>query len=82
MSDPKIDKFSAELGQKAKVERHEVSSELSARGNSRLRDLGEELNPMPKHLKNKGSMAVHIYQSEMLGQVLFMGQAHSLGDTP
>jgi len=27
-------------------------------------------------------MAIHIYQSEILGQVFFMGQVNTLADTP
>jgi len=70
------------MGQKVKVERHEVASEASTKGNGLLRDIGELVNPIPNTLKYVGSMAVHIYQSEMLRQVFFMGQAQTLGDTP
>lgn len=75
-------KFQGELGGKAKVERHDVSNEQAAQGNARLRDIGEMLNPIPKHVKYMGSMAVHIYQSEMIGQVFFMGQVSTLSGTP
>lgn len=75
-------KFTQNLQGTAKVERHDISGEQAEKGNARLRDLGTDLNPMPEYLNYKGSMAVHIYQSEMLGQIFFMGQTNTLADTP
>lgn len=74
-------KFNTELGQGATVKRTEEKGELPQRMASMLCAIGEELNPLPKNLKYLGSAAVHIYQSEMLGQLFFASQC-PLGDTP
>lgn len=82
MSDHKTQTFNTDLGQKASVERHEVRGKEIEMANHRVMEIGRSLNPMPDHLKYLGSMAVHIYQSEMLGQLFFMSQCQTLGDTP
>lgn len=73
--------FDTEIGQKVRVERDEVKTELAERSNAQLRDIGSALNPYPQALNYKGSLAVHIFESPMLGQIMFVGQT-LLRDVP
>jgi hypothetical protein len=72
--DNKDTTFNRDIGQKAKVERHEFANENSARQNKLLWDMAEKLNPAPKAVKHLGSFAVHVYQSEHLKQLFFVKQ--------
>ena len=73
--------FQTELGQKVSVER-EQTAELAGKSNAILRNLGEALNPLAKNLKYKGSMAMHVYSSEILGQIFFVAQTATMQDVP
>lgn len=72
--DFKKQNFNTEIGQKVKVERHEVKNETAERGNAELRQIGERFNPYPQAMQYKGSMCVHVYQSEILGHIMFAAQ--------
>lgn len=74
-------KFNTDIGQKATVQRQDFANELSTKANAALRGIGESVNPVAGSLTYMGSAAVHIYQSEMLGQIFFMSQAQTLGQT-
>mgnify|MGYP001456754919 CR=1 FL=1 len=82
VNDFMIKKFNTDIGQKATVERHETASELATRANRTLRHLGETLNPIGEHLKYMGSASIHVYQSEMLGQLFFLSQTDTMQDCP
>lgn len=69
-----------EIGQKVAVERHEIQNGLASSLNERLRDIGEAGNPIAKTLEYKGSMACHIYESPVLGQVFFITQTQTMQD--
>lgn len=75
-----------EMGQRIKVERADrTNSEIIDSAGEALRSIGRALgasDPAAKHCRYMGSAAVHIYQSEMLGQVMFFSQASTLGDCP
>lgn len=73
-------KFNSEMGATARIEREEVTNELSVKANAKLRDLGAELNPMIDSLNYKGSCAVHVYESKVLGHIFFMTQAQTMQD--
>lgn len=79
MSDSK--KVATDFGINAKVERTKDQSELAQRANLYLRQIGEDIVPV-KGLLYKGSAAIHIYQSEILGQVFFVSQTATLQDCP
>lgn len=73
-----------EFGQKAKVTRHEVSNTVAQRGNIKLREIGTELirpvNEGHETWRYQGSAAVHIYQSEHLGEIVFLTQTSTMQD--
>lgn len=73
-------KFKTDIGQHAKVERFEKMDVDSTRWNSELRRIGEGLK-WYEDLRYEGSAAVHIYTSPALGQMFFISQASSLGQT-
>jgi len=73
--------FQTELGQKVAVER-EQTKELASKSNAILRNIGEGLNPLVKNLTYMGSMGMHIYQSEILGQIFFIAQTETMRDVP
>ena len=73
--------LNTELGQKVSVEREE-HTELAGKSNAILRNIGEGLNPLAKNLTYKGSMAMHVYQSEILGQIFFVAQTSTIQDVP
>lgn len=75
--------FNTQVGQSATVQRDGVESELGGRANLALRNIGEDLNPLRKQGVNyMGSAALHIYQSEVLGQIFFITQTDTLQDVP
>ena len=82
MGDRMTGKFQNTLHHSAKVTRDNVTGEEVTKANAMLRDIGADLNPIPKNLIYKGSMAIHIYQSEIQGHDFFMGQVNTLADTP
>ena len=82
MSNSEITKLKKNLDSTAKVTRDNVMGPEVTKGNEMLREVGTLVNPIPAHLKHIGSMAVHIYQSEQLGQIFFMGQVSTLGECP
>lgn len=59
--DHKHQTFESQLGATAKVERHEEQSELMARANQVLRDIGENINVI-ENSEYVGSCAVHVYR--------------------
>lgn len=73
--------FRSDLGTKAKVERHDLETEQSHRLANTLRAIGGDANPDGKTWTYCGSMAVHIYKTEVLGQVAFISQTSTLGGT-
>jgi hypothetical protein len=77
--------FRTSLGSKANVG-HEVSeaAEGFARANDILRRLGSELlRPVESEaMQYRGSCAIHIYQSEKLGELLFVAQVDPMQDVP
>lgn len=76
-------KFKTDIGQKATVKREDIKNELATRTNAQLRDIGTVLNPIDQDtLKYMGSAAIHVYQSEMLGQLFFAAQTDTLQDMP
>lgn len=66
--------FDVEVGQKAAVDRHILNNEDVAKYNGDLKKIGEGLNYDPDNLEHIGSMAVHVYKSELLGTVFYMDQ--------
>lgn len=82
MSNSEITKLKKNLDSSAQVTRDNVMGEEITKGNEMLREIGTLINPIPKGIKYVGSMATHIYQSEMLGQIFFMGQVSTLGECP
>jgi len=82
MEDHKKQLLETEFGQRATVTREELSSELNTRANQTIRSVGEALNPSPNGLQYLGSAAVHVYQSPVLGQVMFVSQTGCIGHTP
>lgn len=77
-----LKKFDTDIGIDATIQRETVQNETAKQGNEKLRDIGELCNPIPDTLKYLGSAAVHVYQSEMLGQIFFSSQAQTLQDCP
>jgi len=78
--------FETKLGIEAAIKRETLSSEGIARANEILARVGAELlHPVPNAADSviyQGSAAVHIYQSEKLGQMFFLAQTDTLGSTP
>lgn len=71
-----------ELGQKVSVQREQDQAELARKSNAILRNIGEGLNPLAKNLTYMGSMAMHVYQSEILGQIFFIAQTETMQNVP
>jgi len=78
LNDFMVKKFNTDIGQKATVQRHSLQNELSAVSNAKLKDIGGDLNPLAESLTYMGSAAVHIYQSEILGQIFILSQTQTL----
>lgn len=72
--------FRTEIGQKATVQRLKVDAESASIPNRRLADLGLECHPLPdkESVKYLGSAAVHVYASELVGQLFFVSQTQPL----
>lgn len=67
-------KFTTELGQKAKVERHEVKDERMDALREVIADVGRDLltcGVVPKGMQYIGSLCVHVYKSEVLRTAAF-----------
>lgn len=71
-------KFKAQIGQGATVQRERTLGEPAQRANQILTELGASLNPVPGSLKYMGSAAVHIFWNETLEQVFFASQTEPL----
>jgi len=75
-----------EYGQKARVQRHDIQNYVAEKANRELREIGEQLikpvNAGHETWKYKGSASVHVYQSEMLGEVIFLEQVNTMQDVP
>lgn len=75
-----------EFGQKAQVSRHRIANGVSQKANKELREIGQELirpiNEGHNTWQYKGSASVHVYQSEMLGEVVFLHQTDTMQDVP
>ncbi len=70
--------FKTQLGQQVAVERTTENSELGAKMNAALNEIGEKMNPLPKNLEYLGSAAVHVYYNETLKQAFFVTQRVTL----
>ena len=65
--------FNRDIGQKAHIEREDIAD--GVRANERLDEIGHLLHPNPDGaMKYVGSLAVHIYVSEVLGFVQYVSQ--------
>lgn len=73
--------FKTQIGIDATVERTKERGESQERANAKLRELGEELNPMPAGMKYMGSAAMHVYYNETLKQIMMVDQ-YPLKDCP
>ena len=75
-----------EYGQKARVQRHDIQNFVTERANRELRQIGEAIikpiNEGHGTWKYKGSASVHVYQSEVLGEVIFLEQVNTMQDVP
>lgn len=71
-----------EMGQKIHVERElKVTGDLAKEAGRNLLTIGQFLKESDhsiKHCRYLGSAAVHVYQSEMLGEVFFFTQVNTL----
>lgn len=70
-----------EMGQRIGVERTEGEAEASKAAAGALLEIGEYVqdnHPSLKPLKFIGSAAVHYYQAEALGEVVFVTQTNTL----
>lgn len=82
----KIEKTHAEktlatdLGQKANVDRHQISNKAIGLCNKQLNEIGKALVPM-RELTYHGSVAIHIYSSNMLKVPFFVSQTDPLRKT-
>lgn len=78
--------FNTKLGTEAVVKRETLSAEGFQRANEILARVGAELlHPVPAATESvtyMGSAAVHIYQSEKLGQLFFVCQLDTLEGCP
>lgn len=74
-------KFLSELKHSGKVDRFEKMDVDSTHWNGELRKIGEGMK-WYDDLSYLGSTAVHIYTSPALGQVFYISQAATLGQTP
>lgn len=79
--DQKARQFHDDMGINAQVERHTIETDLSHELADKLRTLGTKANPMPDDMVYMGSMAVHIYHTEALGQLAFVSQTSTLNKT-
>lgn len=73
--------FQRDIGQKATVQREEVSGESAARPNRLLVDLGietQKVDPRIASFDYRGSAAIHIYTHEQLNMIQFISQADPL----
>lgn len=85
MSDFDLKKLNTELGQKVKVHREELSDTPAKEAAHNLLTIGQflqETDAAIKHCKYMGSTAVHVYQSEMLGEIFFFTQTSTLCGMP
>lgn len=67
-------KFTADLGQKARVERHDLSGERQEQLREVLADIGRDLlatGQVPKGMTYRGSLSVHVYSSEIMKTAVF-----------
>lgn len=71
-----------DMGQKVRVERDaKLTGDIAKEAGSNLLTIGQflaESDHSIKHCKYLGSAAVHVYQSEMLGEVFFFTQVNTL----
>ncbi len=68
------EKFTQELGQKARVERHSIDNEYMDQLREVVADVGRDLltiGAVPKGMNYCGSLCVHIYKSEALKTAAF-----------
>ena len=70
--------FRTQIGQKATVERQNVSGEGATQANQALMLLGNNCNPLPQNMRYMGSAAVHIFWNETLEIVQFVSQTSPL----
>lgn len=80
-------KLNDKMGIEAQVERHEANGEIVNRANGALTEIGEFIhkNAGDAALRScdyVGSTAVHIFQSQVLGQFFFLTQCGPIGATP
>jgi len=80
LNDKQAAQFNTEIGQKASINRETDKSEVALYANRKLRELGDEINPLPESLRYLGSTAIHIYQTEMLKEIFFVSQTETMQD--
>lgn len=73
--------FQQQLESTAKISRSEETNEATVKARDMLYDVAELLKPH-KDLKYLGSVAVHIYSSEVANQLMFASQTGTLGNCP
>lgn len=72
-------KFQADLKHSADVKREDMQSELAAKANKQLREIGDQIKPV-QGIEYVGSAAVHVYKSEIAGNIYFISQVGTLGE--
>ena len=78
--------FDTEMGQKVHIQRAnldetEDDKKIGATMNNLLRNIGTELNPKAANMDYMGCMAVHVYSSKILKQLMYVNQI-CLGEMP
>lgn len=77
-------RFTTELGQKARVERSEISGDHMDQLREVICDVGRNLSEtgsIPRGMEYVGSLSIHIYKSEILKTAAF-ATVNSLGAVP
>jgi enamine deaminase RidA (YjgF/YER057c/UK114 family) len=67
-------KFTTELGQKARVERHDLANDRTEQLREVLADIGKDLQTVgeiPKGMQYRGSMSVHVFASDIMKTACF-----------
>lgn len=87
MSDAESEKriFLDQIGQKARIQRHEKSDGPAKHAAHGLLEIGQFLGEQDAGVRNckyMGSCAVHVYQSEVLGEIFFFTQTQTLCSMP